>query len=280
MILNKKIDLIIFYLTSIFFLLLVLTLKVKSETKIIAGDGDTLLKLSEEYEVPLKELMYKNNFNDATKIVAGETIILPLIRNKNNDLNYKILKGDTLYKIAREHKIDVEYILKVNKLNNSTILKPGQVIVIPNGGIHNRVVNQNKNQLVSKKVFYHQTHKIETLNEIASLHGIKKEELITLNKLNNPGDVPPNTKLQVRKTNNLKWLKYGSLIINWSGWSYLDGNYITQAKNKKNKSFYLAINCKKRALNNTLINSNWTNWYFPKSDYEFKFINDFCDKGI
>ena len=280
MILNKKIYLIIFYLTSIFFLLLVLTLKVKSETKIIAGDGDNLLKLSEEYGVPLKELMHKNNFNDAREIVAGEVIILPLKRNKNHYLNYKVSKGDTLYKIAREHNIDLEYILKVNKLNNSTILKPGQVIVIPNGGIHNRVVNQKKNKLVSKKVFYHQTHKIERLSEIASLHGLKKEELITLNKLNKLGDVPPHIKLKVRKTNNLKWLKYGSLIINWSGWSYLDGNYITPAKNKKNKSFYLAINCKKRALNNTLINRNWTNWYFPKSDFEFKFINDFCDKGI
>ena len=78
----------------------------------------------------------------------------------------------------------------------------------------------------------------------------------------------------------LKWLKYGSLIIKWSDWRYLDGNYITQAKNKKNKSFYLAISCEKRTLNNTLNNSYWTSWYFPEREFEFKLINDFCDNSF
>ena len=49
---------------------------------------------------------------------------------------------------------------------------------------------------------------------------------------------------------------------------------------KKNKAFYLALTCKKRALNNTLNNSYWTNWYFPQTDFEFKLINDFCDQDF
>ena len=69
-------------------------------------------------------------------------------------------------------------------------------------------------------------------------------------------------------------------MINWSDWTYLDGNYISQAKTKKNKYFYLALNCKKRALNNTLNNSYWTSWYFPKRDFEFNLINDFCDQDL
>ena len=98
-----------------------------------------------------------------------------------------------------------------------------------------------------------------------------------LNNLNNPIKINPGMKLKIRENNISKWLKYGSLRINWSGWRYLDGDYVTQAKNKKNKSFYLAISCKKRALNHTLKNSLWTNWYFPERDFEFKLVNDFCD---
>ena len=103
---------------------------------------------------------------------------------------------------------------------------------------------------------------------------------MTLNKLNDPITINPNTKLKIRENKSLKWLKYGPLIINWSDWRYFNGNYITQAKNKKNRSFYLAISCKKRVLNNTLKNSSWMSWYFPKSDFEFKLINDFCDNDF
>ena len=53
---------------------------------------------------------------------------------------------------------------------------------------------------------------------------------------------------------------------------------LLKQKQKKNKSFYLAISCKKRALNNTLKNSYWTSWYFPETDFERKLINDFCEK--
>ena len=67
-------------------------------------------------------------------------------------------------------------------------------------------------------------------------------------------------------------------MINWSDWRYLDGNYITIAKNKKNKSFYLAISCEKRALNNTFKNSNWTSWNFPENEFELKLTQDFCDQ--
>ena len=48
----------------------------------------------------------------------------------------------------------------------------------------------------------------------------------------------------------------------------------------KNKTFYLALSCKKRVLNNTLNNSFWTSWYFPETDFEFKLINDFCDQDF
>ena len=75
----KQIKMIIssFYIYNIIFLLSIFTLKVKAETKIIAKSGDTLIEISKQYGVPLKELMYKNNFNDATKIIEGEVIVIP-----------------------------------------------------------------------------------------------------------------------------------------------------------------------------------------------------------
>ena len=112
------------------------------------------------------------------------------------------------------------------------------------------------------------------------MHKIPIEEINILNNLSNTVKVNPNIKLKLREYKASKWLRYKSLTINWTDWTYFDGHYITEAKTNKNKSFYLALNCKRRTLNNTLNNSHWTSWYFPESDFEFKFINDFCDKDL
>ena len=282
----KKIDknISLLCLNSIIFFLSIFTLKVNAETTIIAKSGDTLLKISKQYGVPLKELMYKNNLNDATRIIEGKAIVIPL-KNKEKYYKadnpiYKVVEGDTLYKIARNYNINLQDIIDLNNLGNNSFLELGQIILLPKGAI-NKKVNIKKNiKLASKKVFYHQTSKSEDLSIISEIHKITKEEINILNNLNNTEKINPNIKLKIRESKPSKWLKYGSLMINWSDWTYLDGNYIAQAKTKKNKSFYLALNCKKRTLNNTLNNSYWTSWYFPDNDFEFKLINDFCDQDF
>ena len=281
---KKKIFILSFYVKYIIFFLSIFILKVNAETKIIAKNGDTLFKLSKQYGVPLKELMHKNNFNDASINIEGEVIIIPLRNietNRDNDdnrLSYKVMKGDTLYKISRDYNVNIKDIISINNLNNSFLLKPNQIIILPKGAIYKEVFNIKDIKLADKKVFYHQTSKAEEISKIAKIHNISIEEIINLNKLNDQTKINPNTKLKIRQPKFLKWKKYDSLKINWSDWRYLDGNYITQAKNKTNKHFYLAISCKQRALNNTLNNSSWTSWYFPIRDFEFKIINDFCDQ--
>ena len=90
MIKKIKTQLGLFYIT---FLLSIFTLEVTAETKIIAKSGDNLLKISKQYGVPLKELMYKNNFNDAAKIIEGEVIVIPLRKNsKVKKMNISIIK--------------------------------------------------------------------------------------------------------------------------------------------------------------------------------------------
>ena len=271
-------------LNSIIFFLSIFTLKVNAETTIIAKSGDTLLKISKQYGVPLKELMYKNNLNDATRIIEGKAIVIPL---KNNEENfkadnpiYKVVEGDTLYKIARNYNVNLQDIIDLNNLGNNSFLELGQIILLPKGAINKKAIIKKNIKLASKKVFYHQTSKSEDLSIISEIHKITKEEINILNNLNNTEKINPNIKLKIRESKPSKWLKYGSLMINWSDWTYLDGNYIAQAKTKKNKSFYLALNCKKRTLNNTLNNSYWTSWYFPDNDFEFKLINDFCDQDF
>ena len=284
MIKKIKIPILLFYINGIIFLLSLFSLKVKAETKIIAKSGDTLFKISKQYGVPLKELMYKNNLIDASESIEGEVILIPLKDiNKYKDSKYqthKVIEGDTLYKISKDYNVNLKDIISINNLSNASYLSLNQIILLPKGAKYNKLISKENIRLASKKVFYHQVYKTEDLSTIAYTHKIPIEEIKTLNKLNDPIEIKPNIKLKLRKNKTSKWLKYGSLIINWSDWTYLDGNYIAQAKTKKNKVFYLAISCKKRTLNNTLNKSSWTSWYFPETDFEFKIINDFCDQDF
>tara|TARA_Y100001978_G_C23629041_1_gene402464 strand:- start:180 stop:1040 length:861 start_codon:yes stop_codon:yes gene_type:complete len=280
--LNTKTYIYLFYYAIIILINSILTFEVNAETKIIAKKGDTLFKISREYEVPLKLLMYKNNFNDAGKIIEGETIIIPLkdknqYKENNDFITYKVIKGDTLYKISKDYNVKVKDIVLLNNLE-SQYLSINQIILLPKAASKNKDVSQYTFQQARKKVVYHLTSKTEDLSTIAKIHRITVDKIKTLNKLNSPSEIRPHIQLRLREKNISKWRKYGSLIINWSNWTYFDGNYLTKAKTKKNTSFYIATSCKRRALNNTLINSSWTNWYFPTTDFELKIINDFCDQ--
>ena len=271
------------YYIVIMFILSIFTSGVNAEIKIIAKRGDTLFKISREYEVPLKVLMYKNNFKDATKIIEGEVILIPIKNNNQHKsdkdhLTYKVIEGDTLYKISREYKVKLKDIIALNNLGNNLSLSINQIILLPEEAREIKDISRVNTKLASKKIGYHLTSKIEDISNIASLHRITIEEINTLNKLNNLTKINPNIKLRIRENKVSKWRNYDSIFVNWSEWTYFDGSYISKAKTKKNSPFYIAINCKKRTLNNTLNNPSWTNWYFPETDFEFKLINDFCDE--
>lgn len=44
---------------------------------------------------------------------------------------YRVQKGDTLYSIARKHKLTLKQLLDANQLNSKSILRAGQTLVIP-----------------------------------------------------------------------------------------------------------------------------------------------------
>ena len=158
MIHRSKITLSFCYIKNIILFLSIFITQVKADTKIIAKNGDTLFKLSKQYNIPLKELMHKNNFNHAFRIVEGEVIIIPLrVDNKYSNiqpLTYIVKDGDTLYKIARSYKVNIKDMLSINNLNNSSILKINQKILIPNKTIDRNSVNQQNTSLASRKVFF------------------------------------------------------------------------------------------------------------------------------
>mgnify|MGYP001261399921 CR=1 FL=1 len=279
MINKNKIIYFFFIIQNIILFLLIFIFKVNAETKIIAKKGDTLIKISKQYGISLKELMHKNNYNDANKIIEGKVIYIPkkyIENDTHRDTKYKVIEGDTLYGIAKKFDTNLRDIIALNNLDNNAILKPNQIILLPKGAILKQEKNEKNLAIANNKVFYHQTIKGEKLEDIALLHNISIEQIISLNKINYPTKFDSSFEIKLREPRPPSWQKYGSIRINWSSWKYLDSYYIAKAKNKKNKSFLIAIDCDRRILSNTIKNSYWANWDFPKADFEYKIINNFC----
>lgn len=58
---------------------------------------------------------------------------------KDNQVKlHQIKKGDTLYRIARQNKVDLKSLMQINKMNEGTVLEIGTMLKIPtqDGGIH------------------------------------------------------------------------------------------------------------------------------------------------
>ena len=91
--------------------------------------GDNLYSIARNYNISLEELI---NFNQqgSTLLHIGEQLLIPINNQTNNNIQYVIKPGDTLYNIAKRYNTNVDEIKKINNLN-SNMLKIGETILIP-----------------------------------------------------------------------------------------------------------------------------------------------------
>ena len=91
----------------------------------IVKKGDTLYKISNDYNISQKELMDYNNLT-SNILSIGMIIKIPNITSTNR---YVVKQGDSLYSIAKKFNKSVEEIKNKNNLNN-TLLSIGQILII------------------------------------------------------------------------------------------------------------------------------------------------------
>jgi murein DD-endopeptidase MepM/ murein hydrolase activator NlpD len=115
----------------------------------VVGKGDTVYSLSRFYHVTAEDLMKANGISDPSKISVGKKLIIPVsadgpalpgsaanisvavANNTQTLVNYKAVKGDTLYGIARNNNITLQKLREINGFSSSHVLKEGDVIKVP-----------------------------------------------------------------------------------------------------------------------------------------------------
>lgn len=165
---------------------------VESETSI--DQVDEILSKYVEKEVVVEAPPLEK---PAKEINSIETLIKPATLapvEKEVKKQYKeviVKQGDVLEKIARNHHTTVTEIMRINKMN-STRLQIGQILYVPTSGFSS---SSSTHSTIEQEPKYYIVKNGDNPWTIAIKNGIKVEELLRLNNLNDekakrlkPGD--------------------------------------------------------------------------------------------
>ena len=116
-------------------------------------NGDTLASVASKLGMSVSELASLNGLMVSAILVPGQYIIVP--NNSGNEYfdMYVIQKGDTIYELARKFNTDPTSLLRLNGLNNTDVIYPGDEILVPKNGVSFYVTgNDDTLDMVIKKL--------------------------------------------------------------------------------------------------------------------------------
>jgi len=107
----------------------------------VVGSGETIYSISRFYGVPADELMRVNKITDPSRLQLGKRLVIPTTEASvlpasgpaisQTLADYRVVKGDTLYSLARTHRITLQNLLEMNGFSSNHALKAGDVIKVP-----------------------------------------------------------------------------------------------------------------------------------------------------
>ncbi len=91
--------------------------------------GDTLSSLAQRFGIKKETLIMENNLWNANSLRTGTTLkILPV-----DGISHLVKKGDTIDKIAKKYKVEIEDVTRQNQLEEDEVLLADSALIIPGG---------------------------------------------------------------------------------------------------------------------------------------------------
>lgn len=149
---------------------------------------DQLYKNPNAQIAPLNNTTAVETIPTATNAYAPTTIAgvsLPEAITYNDLKAARVRRGDTWYKIAKEHELELHDLLKYNDAASNEILKPGDIVYL-----------QSKRKCGQAEI--HMVQKGETYRTISQAHGIRLKKLFKLNGLSTTSSISVGDKLKLR----------------------------------------------------------------------------------
>ncbi|PYQ10481.1 MAG: hypothetical protein DMH00_11085 [Acidobacteria bacterium] len=111
---------------------------------------------------------------------------------------YRVKRGDTLFSIAQRFGMTVEKLRSVNNLGRSSVIKPGDRLRVVAREESESSVSRPAGPSSTKGIRY-RVRPGDTLEDIATRHGVAVSDLIRWNHLDSPDQIPVGATLQVQR---------------------------------------------------------------------------------
>lgn len=148
----------------------------------VVRKNESLQSIARKYHVSADELKSVNNLT-ASHVSKGTRLIIPSHAESQQKKNtastrqdtYKVVRGDTLPKIAKRTGVKMAEIRNLNGLKGNKV-KPGQVLVLVATEPPTRIASTNRLQLINKDLLNEQ-ELTETLAELTDLESDRPVDL-------------------------------------------------------------------------------------------------------
>ena len=129
------------------------TISLFADTTYKVEKGDTLYSISRKYQITVAELRAANNLSENDVIKVGQKLKIPTadissaaalatdnkatttpsgatLSATTKTKEYTVVKGDTMYSIAKKNGMTLAEFMALNGLDNSSVIKVGQKLKI------------------------------------------------------------------------------------------------------------------------------------------------------
>lgn len=148
-------------------------------TYYIVKSGDTLYSIARKFNISVDKLKELNGLK-SNLISVGQNLLVSELNasninpnNNNNNTYYTVVKGDSLWSIAKKFNTTVDNLKKLNNLN-SNLLQIGQKLIVNENASSNSETNLIKYTVVKGDTLYSISRKFNTtVSEISSINNLK-----------------------------------------------------------------------------------------------------------
>ena len=137
----------------------------------------------------------------SSKLSIGQEILIPSsvatvpqvqipVVSAENGGSYVVKPGDNLSKIAKQNGVSLADLMNVNQLNSSSIIRPGQSLIIPESvGLNNITSVIDPYFVFLLELTTHIVKKGENLTRISSIYGASVKQIMEWNGLADAGRI-------------------------------------------------------------------------------------------
>jgi len=172
-----------------------------SDGTITVKDGDTLSEIADRNGVSLKRLMQANGLTDPGKLAVGDTLVIPgggggsayqaAAPKAVMTAPYTVKSGDTISELAERFGTTTNRLLQLNNISDPKLVIAGTRIAVPG-----RASTASAPQ-ASRAPREYVVQSGENLSYIADRYNTSVDQLIAINKLDDPNMVVTGTRIKL-----------------------------------------------------------------------------------